>query len=200
MQPSGSVAKWDGDKLTVVGHGPGNLSGARVARRGAGHRRLEDPLHQQVERFHVRRGAHGRGAILSDDRAPGEGDRPAGEGHAAEGSGTGATPDQAGDHHEVQSRREERRPHRRHRSRSVRERRRSGIRRARRRSGQRLPTSWSFTRRKFRTGDPRGAPIARTRRAPGHRAATSSRKPSGLGKHDRRNGGRFRNRSRSVPH
>ena len=48
--------------------------------------------------------------------------------------------------------------------------------------GQRGQPDWSCTRRRFLTGDRRGAPIAPTRRAPVRPAATSSRKPSGPGK------------------
>ena len=48
--------------------------------------------------------------------------------------------------------------------------------------GQRHQSDWSCTRRKFRTGDRRGAPTGRTRRVPVRPAATSSRKPSGPGK------------------
>ena len=107
MQPSGSVAKWDGDKLTFWGMGQGIYPVRDVARGGARHGRVEDPLHQQVQRFDVRRRAHGRGTILSDDRPSREGHGPAREGHAAQGSGTGAAADQAGDHHEVPSGREE---------------------------------------------------------------------------------------------
>ena len=61
MQPSGSVAKWDGDKLTMWGMGQGIYPVRAIAGGGAGHRCFESPLHQQVERLHVRLGAHGRG-------------------------------------------------------------------------------------------------------------------------------------------
>ena len=65
-----------------VGHGPGNLSGARDACGGARHGRFQGPCDQQMERLHVRRGAHGGGEILSDDRPSGESHRPARESHA----------------------------------------------------------------------------------------------------------------------
>ena len=53
--------------------------------------------------------------ILSAHRASRESHWSARQGHAAEGSGTGATADQAGDHHQFPSGSQERRPHRGHR-------------------------------------------------------------------------------------
>ena len=137
MQPSGSVAKWDGDRLTMWGMGQGIYPVRATLAAALGMDPLEGTPDQQVQRFHIRRRAHGRGEILSADRASGESHGPSRESDAAQGPGTGATGDQAGDHHQVPRRRQERWAHCGPRPRSVREHRRPGFRRARRRSKQR---------------------------------------------------------------
>ena len=51
MQPSGSVAKWDGDKLTMWGMGQGIYPPRATLAAALGIDVSEDPLHQQMERF-----------------------------------------------------------------------------------------------------------------------------------------------------
>ena len=93
MQPSGSVAKWDGDRLTLWGMGQGIYPAAGEPGQRARNRSIENPVHQQMEWLHVRSGKVGSRAILSVDRAPGESDWAAGEGDAAQRPGTRAAGD-----------------------------------------------------------------------------------------------------------
>ena len=78
MQPCGCVAKWDGDKLTLWGMGQGIYPAAGVPGERPRNRSREDPLHQQVQRLHVRRSESRIAELLCIDRAHGEGDWQAG--------------------------------------------------------------------------------------------------------------------------
>ena len=68
MQPSGSVAKWDGDKLTMWGMGQGIYPVRASLAAALGMDVSKVRLINKWNGSHVRRGAHGRREILSDDR------------------------------------------------------------------------------------------------------------------------------------
>ena len=111
MQPVSCVAKWDGDKLTFWGMGQGIYPLRAEIARALANRSNHDPLHQQIERLHVRVGAVGV-ANTAVYRLSGKNGRQAGEGGADKKPGIGVHQHQAGDHHEIQSGRDERRPNR----------------------------------------------------------------------------------------